>query len=108
MTTNNKPKKKLGQDDFIVRLIETLTEALIGLITAFAEALAELITTSASTIVVLGLLVILAMVILQATPEMQRQIIPSLVGVLNVVVYHLLASRRTAPPKPPDAPGAAE
>ena len=97
MATKNKSKKGLSQGDLIVQLIGAITEAL-----------AKLIITSASTIAILGILVILAIVVLRAAPEMQQQIIPSLLSILSMMIGRMLASQGISPPKPPDAPGSAK
>ena len=94
MAIKRNSSKRPSQGDLLVRLIGTLTEAL-----------AKLITTSASTIAILGILVILAIVVLRAAPEMQQQIIPSLLSILSMMIGRMLASQETSPPKPPETPG---
>jgi len=91
MASKKPPQKPVGGD--LVQLIEVITDAL-----------AKLIRTSASTIAILGILVILAIVVLRAAPEMQQQIIPSLLSILSMMIGRMLVSHETPPPKPPETP----
>jgi len=93
MATNHKSSKRSIQGDLIVRLVE-----------ANPEALAKLITTGTSSIVALGILVILAAIILRATSEMQQQILPLLTGMLGVIIGRGLTPQGTSPPEPPETP----
>jgi hypothetical protein len=96
VASNNKPSKQLPKGDRI-QLIEALTDAL-----------ARLITTGTSTVVALGVLVILAAIVLRAPPEGQQQIVPLLTGMLGVIIGRMLAQGETSPPKPPEPPGSSE
>jgi hypothetical protein len=96
VASNNKSSKQPPKGDRI-QLIEALTDALT-----------KLITTGTSTVVALGVLVILAAIILRAPPEGQQQIVPLLTGMLGVIIGRMLAQGGTSPPKPPEAPGSSE
>jgi chromate transport protein ChrA len=89
---SKKPSKKPVQGD-LMQLIEVIADALV-----------KLITTGTSTIVALGILVILAIIILQAPSEIQQQIVPLLTGMLGVIIGRMLTSQETSPPKPPETP----
>jgi hypothetical protein len=91
-TKSSKPNKKPVQGDLVVRLIGAITEAL-----------ARLITASVSTIVALGILVILAIIIIPAPPEIQQQTLPLLTGMLGVIIGRMLPPGPQSP-KSPETP----
>jgi uncharacterized membrane protein HdeD (DUF308 family) len=97
MDTNNKFNKPPPHGDLAVQLIEAITNAL-----------AKLLTTGTSTVVALGILVILTAIILQANPEVQQQMVPLLTGMLGVIIGRMLAQGGTQPPEPPGTPGSSK
>jgi uncharacterized membrane protein HdeD (DUF308 family) len=97
MATKNRSSKGPNQGELIVQSIE-----------AISDALARLLTTGTSTVVVLGILVILAAIIWRAPPEVQQQILPLLTGMLGVIIGRMLASQGTLPPQPPQTPSPSE
>ena len=92
MATKNNSSRESNQGDVIL------------LIEAISSALAKLLITGTSTIVVLGILRILAAIMLQTTSEMQQQILPLLTGILGVIIGRMLASQGMSPPQPPQTP----
>ncbi len=95
MTT--KLDKGRNQSDAIARLIE-----------ATVNALTKLITTGTSNLIALGILVILGIIIVRATPEVQQQIVPLLTGMLGVIIGRLLAQGEPSPSKLPEKSGPPE
>jgi hypothetical protein len=93
MANQSKSSKGPTWGDFVVQLIEAVTEALT-----------KLITTGTGTIVALSILAILAAIIWRAPPEVQQQVLPLLTGMLGVIIGRMLGPQETSPPKPPDAP----
>jgi hypothetical protein len=96
-TMTTKLNKGPNQSDSVARLIEATVNALI-----------KLITIGTSTLVALGILVILGAIILRATPEVQQQIVPLLTGMLGVIIGRLLTQGEPSPSKPPEKPGTPE
>ncbi len=92
-----KLNKGRNQSDSVARLIEATVNASI-----------KLITIGTSTLVALGILVILGAIILRATPEVQQQIVPLLTGMLGVIIGRLLAQGEPSSSKPPEKPDTPE